>query len=439
MRVSPPLLRAFAIVQSTSKPSLGALASKAGKTSSLSTKSTPKEKNTYVSREDKAARQRKAMFKDDDDDTSGSMALARAQKANGGGFSGSERGSASPRPSGSPRPSSNGGPSRSSSGSSSKPKSSLGRSSSTAKPANNGKASAANSAKDRLKAGFDPTSFIRLNTDKRDTRTIEEIEADMRRKRAGGASPKPDTKPSSSKEKTRASELNRPSGSGSSGRPSGSNSASTAPKRKPGEDESRARDSSKRPKMDQRPSSASNPKHRRRDSTSSEDSEGYDSDESSDRGRRGGRGGGRGGYGLEPSTRDEIWQLMGRNRNRDVMRDEESDDDMEASGADVLREEQRASVFSLFSPSPLLPFSPSLLSPSFFSRRLHPSPSTERVPSLHTVLDWRRGKTSRSKRGSRPPPRRSASPSSQSNLAELHTRLYHHRSKQLPQHNHPAS
>lgn len=319
--------------QSTSKPSLSAPSNKkSDKNSNSSTKgnskSVPKEKDTYLSREDKAARQRKAMFKDDDDDTSGSMALARAQKANGSGFSGRDRGSSSPRPSGSPRPSSHGGPSKPN-GASSHPKSSLGRSSSSAtKSTSKGKASTVNSAKDRLKAGFDPSTLIRLNTDKRDTRTIEEIEADMRRKRAGGL----DSKPLTGKEKGRA-ESSRPSGSGLS-------YTATASKRKPDQDESRSRDSSKRPKVDQRPSS-SHSTHRRRDSTSTSESEDYDSDESSDRGRRGGRGG-RGGYGLDGSTRDEIWKLMGRNREQDVMRDQDSDDDMEASGADVLREEQRA-------------------------------------------------------------------------------------------------
>jgi hypothetical protein len=39
------------------------------------------------------------------------------------------------------------------------------------------------SAKERLRAQFDPANAVMLNVNKRDTRTIEEIEADLRKKR----------------------------------------------------------------------------------------------------------------------------------------------------------------------------------------------------------------------------------------------------------------
>lgn len=43
--------------------------------------------------------------------------------------------------------------------------------------------------------------------------------------------------------------------------------------------------------------------------------------------------------------REEIWKIMGRDRNRDVMRDAFSDDDeddMEATGEEIWREDARA-------------------------------------------------------------------------------------------------
>ena len=51
------------------------------------------------------------------------------------------------------------------------------------------------SAKDRLKAQFDPSKVTRLNVNKRDTRTIEEVEADIKRKKdlANGLTPSEDT------------------------------------------------------------------------------------------------------------------------------------------------------------------------------------------------------------------------------------------------------
>ena len=273
------------------------------------------------------------MFKDDDEELSGSMLLARMQK----GVSKDER--VSPKPSGtlSPRPSANG---ITSNGSSSKlnPRSSA--SSSSRPPTAPTSKTPSASAKDRLKAGFDPTKFVRLNAEKRDTRTIEEIEADMRRKRLGD-SPAAGSAPARPNGPSRTNSSNGKSVAGTSTasavRPGSSTALSAAaPKRKPDLDE---RSAPKRPKLEQRHSSSSAlPKARRRQPSSTEESD-SGSDDSRD-GRRGRRGGD---YGLQESMRSEIWQLMGRDRNKDVMRDLDSDDeDMEATGADVLREEQRA-------------------------------------------------------------------------------------------------
>jgi len=42
------------------------------------------------------------------------------------------------------------------------------------------------------------------------------------------------------------------------------------------------------------------------------------------------------------SIRDQIWQLLGRNRQQYMSRDDDSDDDMEAGANEVFREEQRS-------------------------------------------------------------------------------------------------
>lgn len=47
-------------------------------------------------------------------------------------------------------------------------------------------------------------------------------------------------------------------------------------------------------------------------------------------------------YRSEPSYRDEIWKMFNRGRGRQDFVDEDSDDDMEATGADILAEEMRS-------------------------------------------------------------------------------------------------
>lgn len=242
-------------------------------TSSLLSRPKPKPKNSGpLTREEKAAKDRASLFRvDDDDPSSGGMALARAQlrteaKSHGGsGIASSSKTPANGRPSLSAKPKLV------------RPQGST--SSSRPPPA---------TARDRLKAGFDATSFVRLNTEKRDRRTIEEIERDMKARQTGASS--------------------------TSGRPTLSPA-----KRRPADEGPGA---SKRAK----PSSAPQ-KSRRGEETSSEEEE---SEEERPRRRKEHRG-------------FNVYEIMGRNRQTDMQHDVDSDDDdMEASGADVLREEQRA-------------------------------------------------------------------------------------------------
>ncbi|KAK4050079.1 hypothetical protein OIV83_003650 [Microbotryomycetes sp. JL201] len=220
-----------------------------------------KSKDPFVSREDKAARRKRALF-DDDGDAIGSMALAKASRDSTPSLVSrpSAPNSANGKASASARLVSNGAP---------KSTKSQGR----ANAASPGKAL---TAKDRLKAQFDPTRFVKLNTEKRDLRTIEEIEADMRRRRQ-------QQQPHSLPEKR---------------------------EKQPG-NQSRLPDNSQKKRArndidDDRPTKSSR---------------------------------------IDNSMRDEIWRLLGRDRSRDIQRDMFSDDDdsdMEATGADVYREEQRA-------------------------------------------------------------------------------------------------
>lgn len=101
------------------------------------------------------------------------------------------------------------------------------------------------------------------------------------------------------------------------------------------------------------PVSVSNEGKKRR-ILSEEESEEEDSDESEsdDSHPPRHRDSGRRKAGREEEERVDIYALMGRNRQRDAQRDLDSDSDMEASGAEVLREEQRALVLRFFLPLP---------------------------------------------------------------------------------------
>ncbi|KAM0788233.1 hypothetical protein ACM66B_001387 [Microbotryomycetes sp. NB124-2] len=227
-----------------------------------------KMKDAFVSREDKAARRKKALF-EDDGNVIGSMALAKAS-----------RDSTPYTPSRPSAPSSLN--SRTPASSRSSATKSVKSQSGIKTPASANKSV---SAKDRLIAQFDPTRFVKLNTEKRDLRTIEEIEADMKRRKQQETLPQARAQ----QQKSQVSSAKASSDRQRSG------PVDTVPKKRVRTDDDFDRPSSKSSRLDN-------------------------------------------------SMRDEIWRLLGRDRSRDVQRDAFSDDDsdMEATGADVDREEQRA-------------------------------------------------------------------------------------------------
>ncbi|GAA5938525.1 uncharacterized protein JCM15063_005346 [Sporobolomyces koalae] len=259
-----------------------------------------------LTREEKAARKRDALFRDDEP-SSGAFALAKSMKAQH-------------QPS-SPKPLSNAIASTSKLGSSaavpkspasalakkrhldvpSNPKSTASsRSSSASSVTSNPSNSQGGSARDRLKADFKPNSLQKLYTVKRDTRTIEEIERDLKAKKNGTnlapANP-PAPKPSSK---------SKPS-------PGGSKLATSI--------------------------------NRRRSRSPSSDSDSETSDSSIDRRRRDKKRVRKSKGDLNDMQRDAIWQILGKKRSQYTQRDWDSDEDssdMEASGAVVLAEERRA-------------------------------------------------------------------------------------------------
>lgn len=238
-----------------------------------------------LTREEKEAKRRAAMF-EDDGATTGGMALARAQmRVQGGTHASTSKGSPSnssannsPRPSQLVKPKTGSRPSTANS---------------TTRPASS---TAGMSARDRLKAGFDPNDMRKLNTEKRDIRTIDEIERDFKARKQA-ASPSTAT----------PSFINAP--------------------RRPD-----------RPPVPRRPSqsngvkpAASKPSTKRRKDTPSNS----DDDSSSSVDQRS--------YKKSKGPKVDIYELMGRNRASDMRRDLDSDDeDMEASEAEVAREEARA-------------------------------------------------------------------------------------------------
>ncbi|KAM0754470.1 hypothetical protein T439DRAFT_114720 [Meredithblackwellia eburnea MCA 4105] len=312
-----------------------------------------------LTKEQKEAKARAALFKEDwDDGGTGGMALARAAASSKGGssghsarpmLSGNNSGRDSPRSIGSPVP----GQQRATVA---KPKhipskAHLGAKQGLKQPIANG---SGGSVRDRLTAGFDPRSLIALNTEKRDRRTIEEIEHDMRMKKGKFGTPPAEATPPPTARKPTAS-----SAPAASSRPVPA-SASTLPKRKSGE-EARDRDPKRSRLSKEQSSSLSSKPRRKRSSSVSSDSDSedsYSSDFSSDsearrrrrkkeKSRRG-RGHGEEYDDLAPNMREEIWRLMGRDRRADMRRaaySDSEDDDMEATGEDLRREERIAYVF----------------------------------------------------------------------------------------------
>lgn len=302
--------------------------------SSLNGKGKGKEKEPVVlSRAEKAQRKQNALF-NDDEPSSGAFALAKAKKRSDA--------SSSSRPSpptipalkrtastDSARSSRTGSPAGSSS---SKPGSSRAASNSTANAASNNKGStsavAYGSAKDRIAAQIAALkSPQKLNVVKRDTRTIEEIERDMRARKAKqngtsalssttsasgpaiGSRPLATGKPARSSTVTTQNSLAKGAATDRNGR---------RPRSPAYSDDSDPEDYSSSSSSADRPARKRARRHEQRRGNSS---------------------------GLREDQRSAIWKLMGRDWNRDMAREQEFDSDdsnMEATGEDVLREERQA-------------------------------------------------------------------------------------------------
>ncbi|KAK4058301.1 hypothetical protein OIO90_000458 [Microbotryomycetes sp. JL221] len=175
-------------------------------------------------------------------------------------------------------------------------------------------------AKDRLKANFDPTKFIKLNTDKRDLRTIEEIESDMRNKKNLNSqsirhSNVDQRKPTEKIDSSQSSTL----------KSSRSKSSTTSNKR---------------------------PRSNKYDSTDEDDSDDSDHERYNQRQVKTSSSSKRSKSGLDLNMRDEIWRLMGRNRSKDIEREfefsDQEDDDlgMEATSQQVFEEEKKSIKFA---------------------------------------------------------------------------------------------
>ncbi|POY72431.1 hypothetical protein BMF94_4257 [Rhodotorula taiwanensis] len=310
------------------------LLSKANSTakSSASAKGKAKEKEPAVlSRAEKAQRKQAALF-NDDEPSSGAFALAQSSRKPASSSSrDSPAASAVPAAlkrtgsADSAHSSRNGSPASASNGS----KASVAGSSKLASRSNGSGSkgaaapapSASGSARSRLAAQV--TSLQqpqKLNVVKRDTRTIEEIERDMKMRKAnanGGGAP--------SSAKTTDSSARRPLAG-----PSAALNGSTRTKSDSG--------------RSGRGESGSTSARRPRSPSPSSDSDDYSSDDDRPRKRSKGKGGNS--SGLRGDQRNAIWKLMGRNREQDLAREQawsgSDDSDMEATGEDVLQEERLA-------------------------------------------------------------------------------------------------
>ncbi|GAA5976084.1 hypothetical protein JCM10908_005381 [Rhodotorula pacifica] len=304
-------------------------AAKASATSSSNGKGKAKEKEPVVlSRAERAQRKQAALF-NDDEPSSGAFALAKARKRSDDYSSTTARAAPSipalkrtastdsawsSRP-GSPAVSST-ARARSSKGSASATAGSRSSSSSIGKAA----ATIQGSAKDRIAAQLEQLMKApqKLNVVKRDTRTIEEIERDMRARKA--------------KENGTAVEITR--SIATSGPPIGSRPLATG-NRVRTDTAIRTAPAKGVPAVDRKTG-------RRPHSPSYSDSDSFSDSSSSERPARKRS---RNSSGLREDQRSAIWKLMGRDRNRDIARERElgsDDSDMEATGEDVLREERQA-------------------------------------------------------------------------------------------------
>ena len=159
----------------------------------------------------------------------------------------------------------------------------------------------------------------KLNTVKRDTRTIEEIERDMRAKKSAASSSSSGLAGSKGKEVAGA-------------RSNGSGSAATG---------------GARPRNGA--SASSKPAARRRSASPSSDSASSSEDDARRRERKRRRKASAEQSSLNHKQRETIWQIMGVKRKHYDDSDSEGSSDMEATGRDVLEEERQACVpLSLF-------------------------------------------------------------------------------------------
>ncbi|KAG8879816.1 hypothetical protein FRB98_005500 [Tulasnella sp. 332] len=248
-------------------------------------------------------------------------------------------------------------------------------------PASNGL-----SARARMSAQFAPT-LMKLNTEKRDLRTIEEITRDLQRNRVGGGVEKEEVLSGEraqafddwfgKKEKERPKPVSSdgpkqpmdnavrsskpgPSANGSSTAPKTSNPsrpvpftsnsyAGTSTTSKPvAKKAAQAASGPSKPlgsgasssKAGLVPSTASRKRPRERSASYDSDMIDEDDDESDQDRRRGKRR--PNGEGLNESARDMIWKLMGKDRSRYAAVDVNSDDDMEVSAMDLWKEDKRS-------------------------------------------------------------------------------------------------
>ena len=351
-----------------------------------------------LSRAEKAQRKQNALF-NDDEPSSGAFALAKAKRR-------SDAGSSSSRPSpptipalkrtastDSARSSRTGSPAGSSSSRAGPSKAASGAAASTT---SHNKAStsavAYGSAKDRIAAQIAALkSPQKLNVVKRDTRTIEEIERDMRARKA---------------KENGTSALS--STSSASGPAIGSRPLATG-------NPARSSTAASQNSLGKGSATAQNGRRPRSPAYSDDSDSEDDSSSSSSAARRPARKRarqherGRNSSGLKEEQRSAIWKLMGRDRNQDIAREQDfdsDDSDMEATGEDVLREEQLAYV--------TLPV---------LDHKLH----IWRTDHSHnrTGLDLPRGKTQPSRRANAREPRRRPSESWHSLLHRNAVTLQH--------------
>ncbi|SCV67491.1 BQ2448_5102 [Microbotryum intermedium] len=186
--------------------------------------------------------------------------------------------------------------------------------------------------------GFDPSQFVKLNTEKRDTRTIEEIERDMKLRKAG----KSTTLVEGRDDKGKST-----GGSGSGKKADSVQGTTMGSKRKIVEGSL-----TKKPRVSTS-TSTSHQNGRRRSERSSSETDSGSSSSTDDRHRHRSKPSTCKPHkksGLDDSVRSEIWRLMGRDRSKDLAQpldlSDSEEEGMEVDGEELEREERRAERIS---------------------------------------------------------------------------------------------